>query len=112
VCVDNQRVGAFIKLRAFLWGSVNGNWNAQLNPLAAPFFQPLYCVVSRLVGDGFLPGDKCGMPISNLAHPSDAFIKPCHLSRCNCLILLGHQSRIPSFTKQMSLLKNQTNGKS
>jgi hypothetical protein len=49
VRVDNQRLRPFIELRAFLWGSVNDNWNVQLNPLAAPLPQPLFCVIELLV---------------------------------------------------------------
>jgi len=34
--VDYQRLRPFRELLALLWGSVNENWNGQLNPLAAP----------------------------------------------------------------------------
>jgi len=49
VRVDNQRLRPLRKLRAFLWGSVNDNWNGQLNPLAAPLPQTLFCVSELLV---------------------------------------------------------------
>jgi hypothetical protein len=49
VRIDNQRLRPFRKLRAFLWGSVNDNWNGQFNPLAAPLRQPLFCVSELLV---------------------------------------------------------------
>src|SRR6266481_3123216 len=47
--VDNQRLRPFRELRAFLGGSVNDNWNGQLNPLAAALLHPLFCVCELLV---------------------------------------------------------------
>jgi len=49
VRADNQRLRPFRELPPFLWGSVNDNWNGQLNPLAAPLPQPLFCVSELLV---------------------------------------------------------------
>jgi hypothetical protein len=37
---DYKCLRAFIELRAFIWWSINNNWNVQINPLAAPVFQP------------------------------------------------------------------------
>ena len=38
--VDYQCLGTFIELPPFCLRPVNDNWNVQINPLAAPVFQP------------------------------------------------------------------------
>jgi len=40
--VDHQCLRTFIELPTFTWGSVNDNWNVQINPLAAPVLQPSF----------------------------------------------------------------------
>ena len=39
---DHKCLRTFIELRVFIWGWVNDNWNVQINPLAAPVFQPSF----------------------------------------------------------------------
>ncbi len=39
---DHNCFRTFIKLRSIPWVSVNDNWNIQINPLAAPLFQPSF----------------------------------------------------------------------
>ena len=45
----HKRLRTFIELWAFPWGSVNNNWNIQINPLATPVFQPSFCTTEFLV---------------------------------------------------------------
>ncbi len=46
---DHKCLRTFIELRALIWGWVNDNWNVQINPLAAPVFQPSNFVSEFLV---------------------------------------------------------------
>ena len=39
---DHKCLRTFIELRALPRGSVDENWNVQINPLAAPVFQPSF----------------------------------------------------------------------
>jgi hypothetical protein len=46
---DHKCLRIFIELRAFPWRSVNDNWNAQINPLAAPVLEPSFRTSEFLV---------------------------------------------------------------
>jgi hypothetical protein len=46
---DHKCLRIFIELRAFPLGSVNDNWDAQINPLTAPVFEPSFCTSEFLV---------------------------------------------------------------
>src|SRR6267154_4521379 len=48
-CAFTTNVAPFQRTAAPPLGSVNDNWNGQLNPLAAPLPQPLLCVSELLV---------------------------------------------------------------
>ena len=46
---DHECLRTFIELPALIWGWINNNWNVQINPLAAPVFQPSFCISEILV---------------------------------------------------------------
>ena len=46
---DYQRLRVFVKLRPFTRGPVNEDGNAQVNPAAAPAFQPQRCFARCLI---------------------------------------------------------------
>jgi len=47
---DHNCFRALRESRTFLWGPVDNNGNAQINPLAAPIFQPTPCFSEFFVG--------------------------------------------------------------
>jgi hypothetical protein len=52
---DHERLRTFIELRSLIGWSVNDNWNVQINSLAAPVFQPSFCVMHKNQDKRYFP---------------------------------------------------------